>query len=109
MSSILIGLSVFAHHNMSLEHWAIKTKIKKKYRKFNIRNNNIKHFKKRRGQRTRWRVYWGHNLFQVKSEPEFGQLSADLTYIEVRLTQLWVIFRAKLTDFQSTSYSTGWV
>ena len=25
------------------------------------------------------RVHWGHTPFRVKSDPEFGQLSADLT------------------------------
>ena len=36
----------------------------------------------------------------MKNDPEFGQLSADLSNNGVRLTQLWVIFRVNLTDFR---------
>ena len=38
--------------------------------------------------------------FRVKDDPEIGQFSADLTNNGVRLTQLWVTFRVKLTDFR---------
>ena len=31
-------------------------------------------------------VHWGHTQFRVKSDPEFGHLSADLTKNGVRLT-----------------------
>ena len=48
---------------------------------------------------TRKRVHLGRTQFWIKSDPEFGQLSADLTNYEVRLTHLWVTFRSKLTDF----------
>ena len=53
-----------------------------------------------------------HNLFikyswgaiskhiRVKHDPEIGQLCADLTNNGDRLTQLWVIFRVRLTDFR---------
>ena len=37
---------------------------------------------------------------RVKDDPEIGQLSADLTNNGIRLTQLWVIFRVRLTDFR---------
>ena len=40
--------------------------------------------------------------FRVISDTEFGQLSADLIINGVRLTQLWVIFCFKLTDFRVT-------
>ena len=46
------------------------------------------------------RVHWGQTPFRVKDDPEIGQLSADLTNNGVRLTQLWVIFRFRLTDFR---------
>ena len=46
------------------------------------------------------RVHWGQTPFPVKDDPEIGQLSADLTNNWVRLTQLWVIFRPRLTDFR---------
>ena len=42
----------------------------------------------------------GQTPFRVKDNPEIGQLSADLTNNGVRLTQLWIIFRVKLTDFR---------
>ena len=49
------------------------------------------------------RVHWGHTLFRVKRlDAEFGQLSADLTNNGVRLTQLRVTFRVKLTAFRVT-------
>ena len=57
------------------------------------------HSKNTRVSMTRKRVHWGQTPFQVKDEPEIDQLSADLTNNGVRLTQLWVIFRVKLTDF----------
>ena len=38
--------------------------------------------------------------FRVKDDREIGQLSTDLTNNGVRLTQLWVTFRVKLTDFR---------
>ena len=63
------------------------------------------HSKNTRVSVTRKRVEWGHTPFGVKSDPEFGQLSADLTNNGVRLTQLWVInllFRVKFTDFRVT-------
>ena len=44
---------------------------------------------------TRKRVHFDITQFQLKSDPESGQLSGDLTNIGVRLTQIWVIFRAK--------------
>ena len=37
---------------------------------------------------TRERAHRGRTQFRVKSDPEFGQLSADLIHNEVRLTQL---------------------
>ena len=37
---------------------------------------------------TRKRVHWGHTQFRVRGDPEFGQLSVDLTNNGVRLTQL---------------------
>ena len=46
------------------------------------------------------RVHWGQTPFRVNNDPEIGQLSADLTNNGVRLTQLWVICRVKLTDFR---------
>ena len=46
------------------------------------------------------RVHWGHTQFRVKSDPEFDQLSGDLTNNGFRLTQLWVIFRFRLTYFR---------
>ena len=49
---------------------------------------------------TRKRVHWGQTPFRVNNDPEIGQLSADLTNNGVRLTQLWVIFHVKLTDFR---------
>ena len=45
-------------------------------------------------------VHWDQTPFRVKNNPEIGQLSADLTNNGVRLTQLWVIFHVKLTDFR---------
>ena len=45
------------------------------------------------------RVHEGHTQFLVKSDLEFGQLFAVTNY-SVSLTQLWVIFRVKLTDFR---------
>ena len=48
---------------------------------------------------TRKRVHWGQTPFRVKDDPKIGQLSADLTNNRVRLTQLWVTFRVKLTVF----------
>ena len=45
------------------------------------------------------RVHWGQTPFWVKDDPEIGQLSADLTNNGGRLTQLWVTFCVKLTDF----------
>ena len=58
------------------------------------------HSKNTRVRVTRKRVRWGQTPFRVKDDPEFGQLSADLTNNGVRLTQLWVTFRVKLTDFR---------
>ena len=49
---------------------------------------------------TRKRVHWGHAQFRVKSYPEVGQISADLTNNGVTLTKLWVIFRVKLNPFR---------
>ena len=49
------------------------------------------------------RVHWGETPFRVKDDPEICQLSADLTNNGVRLTQLWVIFRVRLTDFPEWS------
>ena len=49
---------------------------------------------------TRKRVHWGHTHFRVQSDSKYGQLSADLTNNGVKLTQLWVIFGIKLTDFR---------
>ena len=45
---------------------------------------------------TRKRVHWGQTPFRVKDHPEIGQLSANLNN-GVRLIQLWVTFRVKLT------------
>ena len=58
------------------------------------------HSKNTRVSVTRKRVHWGQTPFRVKDDPEIGQLSADLTTNGVRLTQLWVTFRIKLTDFR---------
>ena len=58
------------------------------------------HSKNTRVSVTRKGVHWGHTPFRVNSDPECGQLSADLINKGVRLTQLWVIFRVKLTDFR---------
>ena len=58
------------------------------------------HSKNTRVSVTRKRVHWGQTPFRVKDNPEIGQLSADLTNNGVRLTQLWVTFRVKLTDFR---------
>ena len=49
---------------------------------------------------TRRSVNWGHAQFRAKSDPEFGQLCAGLTNNEVKLTQIWVKFLVKLTDFR---------
>ena len=46
------------------------------------------------------RVHWGQTPYRVKDDPEICQLSADLTNNGVRLTQLCVIFRVRLTDFR---------
>ena len=56
---------------------------------------------------TRKRVHWGHTPFRVNTDPECGQFSADLTNKGVRLTQLWVIFRVKLTDSVSMLTRNG--
>ena len=42
----------------------------------------------------------GQSPFRVKDDQEIGQLSAHLTNNGVRLSQLWVIFRIRLTDFR---------
>ena len=56
--------------------------------------------KNTRVSETRKRVHWGQTPFRVKDDSEIGQLSADLTNNRVRLTQLWVTFRVKLTVFR---------
>ena len=58
------------------------------------------HSKNTRVSVTWKRVHWGQTPFRVKDDPEIGQLSADLTNNGVRLTQLCVTFRVKLTDFR---------
>ena len=62
----------------------------------------IVHSQNTQASATRKRILWSlsHTQFRVNSDPELGQLSADLTNIRVILTQLWVIFRDKLTDFR---------
>ena len=46
----------------------------------------------------------GSNTIPGNDDREIGQLFADLTNNEVRLTQLWVIFRVKLTDYRVIIY-----
>ena len=58
------------------------------------------HSKNTRVKRDPERVHWGQTPFRVKDDPEIGQLSADVTNNGVRLTQLWVIFRVRLTDIR---------
>ena len=58
------------------------------------------HSKNTRVSVTRKGGHWNHTPFRVKSDLEFGQLYADLTNNEVRLTQFWVRFRVKLINFR---------
>ena len=69
-----------------------------------MKTEMVGHSKITRVSVTRKRVHWGHTPFRVNSDPECGQLSADLTNKGVRLTQLWVIFRVKLTDLNARKY-----
>ena len=57
------------------------------------------HSKHTRVSVTRKRVHWGQTRFRVNDDPKIGPVSADLTNNGVRLTQLWVMFRVKLTNF----------
>ena len=73
--------------------------------KFKVKHRNDSyeciHSKKHPGQlRYSEKVHWGQTPFRVKDDPEIGQLSADWTNNGVRLTNLWVTFRVKLTDFR---------
>ena len=52
------------------------------------------------GQRDPEKGPLGPNSIPGHYDPEIGQLIADLTNNGVRLTQLWVTFRVKLTDFR---------